>query len=131
MLYFFFLLEVEPEEPCTKLGGVCAKGCEHSPYEEGLCPKQQKDGVQCCYRMWSLLLAIHQNINAIKFTDLEEKQCRSFGGECGDNCPKIGRNDLGCPTGKSCCIWLRKWWDFNDLFITFVIMCVSILFFLY
>ncbi|GJQ67671.1 hypothetical protein Trydic_g16500 [Trypoxylus dichotomus] len=79
--------EVEPEEPCSTAGGVCAKGCEHSPYSAGLCPKQQSEGVECCY-------------------PLVEKKCRSVGGECGSCSPRIGKTDLGCPKETVCCIYL-------------------------
>ncbi|KRT85559.1 hypothetical protein AMK59_1941 [Oryctes borbonicus] len=79
--------EVEPEEQCASAGGVCAKGCEHSPYNKGLCPNQQKDGVECCY-------------------PLVEGQCRSQGGSCGSCPPPLGRSGLGCPNGTRCCIYL-------------------------
>ncbi|KAK9738917.1 hypothetical protein QE152_g9519 [Popillia japonica] len=79
---------VDPEERCTEAGGVCAKGCLHSPYNAGLCPKQQKDGVECCY-------------------DPSDYECRKFGGECITDCPKKITFEHRCSSGKKCCIWMR------------------------
>ncbi|XP_063597201.1 U-scoloptoxin(19)-Tl1a-like [Penaeus indicus] len=85
-----------PEEPCSREGGICglASACPDGFLHQtlGLCPEQQAQGVECCYKVPS-------NV----------RDCRGRGGECvpEDQCGKAPREEEGeCDAGKVCCIFL-------------------------
>ncbi|XP_045104596.1 U-scoloptoxin(19)-Sm1a-like [Portunus trituberculatus] len=85
--------EVYYEHECSAQGGICAK-VEFCPKDgkmtDGLCPKQQADGVECCQKLPTNLVT-----------------CKQRGGECvpTEDCPSV-TNDAECPSGQICCIWL-------------------------
>ncbi|XP_054277069.1 U-scoloptoxin(19)-Tl1a isoform X2 [Macrosteles quadrilineatus] len=70
----FSKMAVFNEEPCTSQGGVCldTSECPEGKLAEkrGLCPEQQKRGVECC-------LAVGRSV----------KDCQGLGGVCRKDCP--------------------------------------------
>ncbi|KAL4706093.1 hypothetical protein ACJJTC_017873 [Scirpophaga incertulas] len=88
--YYRRLDAITPEDPCSQEGGMCtfAEDCDN-PAETGLCPKQQSQGVECCYGVSN-----------------KEKRCRKLGGECMNYCNPVVRvtKPTNCPPNKMCCI---------------------------
>ncbi|KAK8386846.1 hypothetical protein O3P69_017938 [Scylla paramamosain] len=76
------------ENACSSKGGLCARSefCpEDGKMEEGLCPKQQADGVECCQKLPTNLTS-----------------CGDRGGECvpTKNCGNAPTEDAECPLGQ-------------------------------
>ncbi|NP_001106745.1 carboxypeptidase inhibitor precursor [Bombyx mori] len=85
---------IEQEDPCRREGGLCtvAEDCPSDiRARTGLCPKQQKDGIECCYGV-----------------SVKETRCRKHGGECFSKgyCSQslIYEEASDCPEGNDCCI---------------------------
>nr|XP_026484604.1 uncharacterized protein LOC113392401 [Vanessa tameamea] len=66
------------ELPCITFGGICVHtdDCPKDKHSEikGLCPLQQKSGVECCHAI-----------------PISETRCRKNGGEC------FAKNHTSCP----------------------------------
>ncbi|CAK1541351.1 unnamed protein product [Leptosia nina] len=85
---------IEQEEPCSSMGGMCtiAADCPggHLADKPDLCPKQRKQGVECCYGL-----------------SLKETRCDKHGGICIDQnafCnPQLVFNASNCPKDTKCC----------------------------
>ncbi|CAH1643125.1 unnamed protein product [Spodoptera littoralis] len=97
---FKILDSIDQEGPCISQGGMCtiAGDCPagHLVEERGLCPKQQKRGVECCYGL-----------------SVKETRCKKRGGECfpgKDPCNEIVRyrDATDCPKDTTCCILVRR-----------------------
>ncbi|XP_063866322.1 LOW QUALITY PROTEIN: U-scoloptoxin(19)-Tl1a-like [Scylla paramamosain] len=87
--------QVYNENACSSKGGLCARSefCpEDGKMEEGLCPKQQADGVECCQKLPTNLTS-----------------CGDRGGECvpTKNCGNAPTEDAECPLGQVCCIFVN------------------------
>nr|WCR32652.1 beta-defensin [Penaeus vannamei] len=85
-----------PEDPCSRQGGFCglASACPKDFLHKtpGLCPEQQAQGVECCYK-------VPDNV----------RDCRGRGGECVPeaDCGNAPQEEKGqCQAGEVCCIFL-------------------------
>ncbi|KAI5638579.1 hypothetical protein NE865_08771 [Phthorimaea operculella] len=85
------------DEPlCTAAGGSCTFACpkEWLVEQKGLCPEQQRLGVECCYGI-----------------SMKETRCKKHGGECIAEermCggPALYREATDCESGTKCCIFM-------------------------
>ncbi|KAJ8735125.1 hypothetical protein PYW08_014375 [Mythimna loreyi] len=88
---------IRPESPCSSQGGICtiATDCPKGKLasERGLCPEQQRRGVECCYGV-----------------SLKETRCQKRGGGCMESCNKSLLEPLAtdCPKDTKCCILVGK-----------------------
>ncbi|XP_021917952.1 uncharacterized protein LOC110828997 [Zootermopsis nevadensis] len=92
------LPEIKPEEPCSRAGGICLpeKECpvDHLSPKRGLCPEQQKEGVECCHGLSVL-----------------ERRCSKRGGQCTSKA-RCGRQlwdnyAQDCSQNEACCILVK------------------------
>ncbi|XP_048006551.1 U-scoloptoxin(19)-Tl1a-like isoform X2 [Leguminivora glycinivorella] len=84
------------ELPCLTIGGLCVSSTDCQDANrvpvKGLCPQQQKNGIECCY--------------ALPFS---ETRCQKRGGECVEKqqkCPPnlIFSRATDCGERENCCI---------------------------
>ncbi|XP_026744839.1 uncharacterized protein LOC113506191 [Trichoplusia ni] len=79
------------ESACMFEGGMCviANDCPNgSLVGSGLCPLQQRMGVECCYGI-----------------SVKETRCQKRGGDCVTECisDQVYRKATGCPKDTICC----------------------------
>ncbi|KAJ8735129.1 hypothetical protein PYW08_014379 [Mythimna loreyi] len=103
------------ELPCMRVGGTCAKMNACPPgtkvAQRGLCPEQQKYGMECCRPLkGSTECRTKLGLESIFF----EIPCMSLGGQCAYECPpksRVIRKGL-CPEqqiyGVECCTSYKK-----------------------
>ncbi|CAH0600154.1 unnamed protein product [Chrysodeixis includens] len=84
---------IQSEPSCTSRGGMCviANDCPNGALveESGLCPMQQRKGVECCYSVSN-----------------KETRCRRRAGECMSGCNERLRDYVAtdCEADTVCCI---------------------------
>ncbi|XP_047028763.1 uncharacterized protein LOC124636640 [Helicoverpa zea] len=100
------------EIPCMRIGGTCAQSFACPPGtkvgQRGLCPEQQRIGVECCRPREFLFMYAFFEIRSMQFGK-GVMGCRTQMGECiplSVTCPSylLSEDATGCGYDEICCL---------------------------